>query len=386
MISKRQIIALSLCVITALTIGNAIMALLPVYAAQLGMDSASTGNYMALAFLALSSGSILAGWLSRRFRFHKAFLVSIGLINIPVYWLMQYITDFGLLMFAISFVWFLGGISFAMTNILAGLSASDTERGKVFGIVALAMGIGTLVGGGIAGPIADRWNFSALLAVSAVLQAIYVCVALLLEDKKSDPVHGTNKHEENHQAPLGSTFYFLLAANVIASIAMFVSNLGRPLGMNTLQFDATAISSVIAVGSAITLPVPALIGWLSDRIGRKGLIAACYLVGALGMAMLMVSTSLWHFWLSSVLISFISVSNGLTSALVADVIPRRSLGLGLSLLNTGGFLAGIIGFSGTGYVIQGLGLPTTFMLGATLPLIAIVLLLPIRSVLKPAPI
>ena len=384
MISKRQITALSLCIIVALTIGNAIMALLPVYATKLGMDSASTGNYMALAFFALSSGSILAGWLSRRFRFHKPFLVAIGFINIPVYWLMQYITYFGLLMLAVSFVWFLGGISFAMTNILAGLSSSELERGKVFGIVALAMGIGTLIGGGIAGPIADRWNFSALLAVSAVFQSIYAGVALLLEDKKSDPIH-TNSHTESSTS-LGSPFYFLLAANVIASVAMFVSNLGRPLGMNALQFDATAISSVVAVGSAITLPVPALVGWLSDRIGRKGLIAACYLVGALGMAMLIVSTSLWHFWLSSVLISFISVSNGLTAALVSDVIPRRSLGLGLSLLNTGGFLAGIIGFSGTGYVIQSMGLPTTFMLGATLPLIAIILLLPMRRVLKPAPI
>jgi MFS family permease len=382
MISKRQIFALSLCVIIALTIGNAIMALLPVYAARAGMDSASTGNYMALTFVALSSGSILAGWLSRRFHAHKPFLFAIGLINIPLYWLMQSITDFGILMLAVAFVWFLGGISFALTNILAALSANEMERGKVFGIVALAMGIGTLIGGGIAGPIADRWDFSTLLAVSAVLQIIYVAVALVLEDKKSD----TSQTETSLEVPLGSSFYLLLGANVIASIAMFVTNLGRPLGMNALQFDATAISSAVAVGSAITLPVPALVGWLSDRIGRRGLIAACYLLGALGMALLMVSTSLWHFWLASVLISFINVSNGLTSAFVADVVPRRSLGLGLSLLNTGGFLAGIIGFAGTGYVIQGVGLPTTFMLGATLPLIAIILLIPMRRVLKPAPI
>src|SRR5262245_26758940 len=112
MMSNRQIIALSLCIIVALTIGNAIMALLPVYAVQAGMDSASTGNYMALAFIALSSGSILAGWLSRRFHAHKPFLVAIGLINIPLYWMMQSITDFGLLMLAVAFVWFLGGISF----------------------------------------------------------------------------------------------------------------------------------------------------------------------------------------------------------------------------------------------------------------------------------
>jgi MFS family permease len=386
MISKRQIIALFLCIIIALTIGNAIMALLPVYATQAGMDSSSTGNYMAFAFFALSAGSILAGWLSRRFQLHKPFLVAIGLINIPLYWLMQSITDFGMLMLAISFVWFLGGISFAMTNILAALSASETERGKVFGIVALAMGIGTLIGGAIAGPIADRWGFSALLAVSAVLQIFYVGMALLLEDKKSHTTQAENQAESSLEAPLGSTFYLLLGANAVASIAMFMSNLGRPLGMNALQFDATAISSVIAVGSAITLPIPALIGWLSDRIGRRGLIAACYLMGALGLTMLMVSTSLWHFWLSSVLIAFISASNGLTSALVADIIPRRSLGLGLSLINTGGFLAGIVGFAGTGYVIQGVGLPITFMLGAILPLIAIILLIPIRHVLKPAPI
>jgi DHA1 family bicyclomycin/chloramphenicol resistance-like MFS transporter len=209
-------------------------------------------------------------------------------------------------------------------------------------------------------------------------------MALILEDKKSLQ-HG-EKAENSPQSSFGSTFYLLLAANLTASIAMFVSNLGRPLSMNALDFDATAISSVIAVGSAITLPIPAIIGWISDRVGRRGLIAVCYLLGAFGMVLLMLSTSLWHFWLSSVLMTFINASNGLTSALVADIIPRRSLGHGLSLINTGGFLAGIIGFAGTGYVIEGLGLPVTFMLGATLPLIAIVLLLPIRRVLRPAPI
>lgn len=383
MISKRQIAALFLCIIVALSIGNALMALLPVYAVQSGMDSAGTGSYMALAFFALAAGSMSAGWLSRRFQRHKPFLVGIGMINIPVYWLMQSITDFGLLMFAISFVWFLGGISFALTNMLAALSSGETERGKVFGIIALAMGLGTLIGGAISGPIADRWGFSALLAAASVLQVVYVSVALLLKDKKSDS-HQENGRTES-RSPLGNTFYLLLAANAIASIAMFVSSLGRPLGMNALQFDATSISSTVAVGSAITLPLPTLVGWLSDRIGRRNLIIACYLAGACGVALLMVSTSLWHFWLSSVLITCMNAGGGLISALVADVVPRRSLATGLSLMSTGGFLAGIIGFAGTGHVIQSVGLSITFMLGATLPLVAILLLIPIRRVLKPVP-
>jgi predicted MFS family arabinose efflux permease len=63
---------------------------------------------------------------------------------------------------------------------------------------------------------------------------------------------------------------------------------------------------------------------------------------------------------------------------LANLVPRESVGRGISLFSTTTWVGGIIGYAGTGYAIQHLGLASTFVIGAFLPLIAIVLLILIR--------
>ena len=51
----------------------------------------------------------------------------------------------------------------------------------------------------------------------------------------------------------------------------------------------------------------------------------------------------------------------------------------MSLFTTTAWIAGIIGFAGTGYAVQHLGVLSTLSAGAFLPLIGIILLIPIRQ-------
>ena len=51
----------------------------------------------------------------------------------------------------------------------------------------------------------------------------------------------------------------------------------------------------------------------------------------------------------------------------------------VSLFTTTNWIAGIIGFAGTGYAIQYLGVISTLNAGALLPLIGIILLIPIQQ-------
>ena len=65
--------------------------------------------------------------------------------------------------------------------------------------------------------------------------------------------------------------------------------------------------------------------------------------------------------------------------MVTDLVPERSLGKGMSLFTATTWVGGIVGFAGTGYAVQHLGKTSTFVMGAFMPLLAIVLLIPIRQ-------
>jgi MFS family permease len=149
--------------------------------------------------------------------------------------------------------------------------------------------------------------------------------------------------------------------------------------MNKLSFVSTAIASTAAVGGAVTLPFLPLMGWLSDQLGRKRLLALCYLLGMAGLLILAASVSLWHFWAAaSLLYVFTFASRGVGAALATDLVSQESLGVGMSLFEATRWVGGIIGFTATGYTVQNLGIISTCILGAVLSLTAIVLLIPIQ--------
>src|ERR671936_605810 len=86
--TKKQLIALFSCSLVGWTILLSILNLLPVYAVQLGADETLAGNLLALAFTALTAGTLLAGWLSDKLQRRKSMLILAGLLNVPATWLM----------------------------------------------------------------------------------------------------------------------------------------------------------------------------------------------------------------------------------------------------------------------------------------------------------
>jgi len=70
--------------------------------------------------------------------------------------------------------------------------------------------------------------------------------------------------------------------------------------------------------------------------------------------------------------------------MATDRLAPESLGRGLSLYNTGGSIGATIGFICTGYAAQALGTTFTLIGGALLPLMAIILLIPVKRVSRMA--
>jgi len=376
---KKQLWLLFSCRLVSMIFSSGVMPLLPLYAAHLGAGPSVTGYYLAFCFFGVALGSLTAGWLSDKFQRRKLFLILVPVVMIPPVWLMGQVTQLWQLVVLNAIVWFVGGVGLALTNILAGLFAGKQERGKVFGILGLTSGLGALLGGSTTGPLLDRWGYATLFAVLALIFIPRLVAALFLEDKRVAP-SASHSMTTGHRAALGRDYYFLFFASLLSSLVNFMAIFVRSLAMYEQGYSATAISSTVAVAGLLSLPIALLIGSLSDRLGRKVLLILFNLGTAAGIWLLIVSTTLWHFWLA-VSLSFVAstVITSLGSALVTDLVAPERLGRGMARFNVTQWVGGVLGFGLTGYAVQTLGMGVTTSLGAGLALMGALLLLPLRE-------
>jgi MFS family permease len=376
---RKQLALLVICSLALWTVANGSLPLLPVYATWLGADPTLTGFYLSFTYLALTAGTLGAGWLSDRLQSRNVPLMASGLAAVPVAWLMGQVRDVWHLALLTAALFLLIGTGLTSANILAGLFAGEGERGRVFGVLALSSPLGMLLGGLMSGFVADRWGYPAMFGVFALLLLLVPLGGRLLQDKPVARPQPDRAPAAGAPSGLGRGFYLLFAASLAAAIAYFVSVLSRSLVMNALGLSATAISSTAAIGGAVTLPLPAVVGWLSDRLGRRRFLALAYVAGVAGLWLFSRSASLWQFWVAFSLMRVQgTVNSAVGNALVADLVPRASLGRGISLFTATSWIGGIAGFAITGFAVAQLGLTSTFLVAALLPLGSVVLLLPIR--------
>lgn len=376
--SKRQLAALFVCSLVPWVIGNGLLPLLPVYARQIGASPALVGYYLSISYMALAIGTMVAGWLSDRFQKRKRLILIANAALMPGIWLMGQVSTPWQLIGLTSLVWFTAGISLTLYGILAGLFAAAGERGRVFGILALTSALGALIGGMTVGGIADRWGFPTMFIALALFAGVGLASGIFLEDKPFVPRPAAVSRAR--RLPLGRGFYLLIGASVVAGTTLFIGRLATSLAMNELGFLSTSIAGTAAVGGLVTLPLSPLLGRLSDRVGREILLIGCYIAGLLGLLALALASNLAHFWLAAALLSIaLYVGTGIASALAADLVPKESLGKGISTFSASNWIGGIVGFALAGSAIQAYGARSTLITAAGFLLAAIFLLGLIRQ-------
>jgi MFS family permease len=382
-IGRRQLASLFACNLAAWTVGNGLLPLLPVYAVKLGADPAVTGLYLALSYLAIALGATSAGWVSgSRFR-RRVPLIVTGLASVPLPWLMGLASSIWSLTLLTALLWFCGGLGLALMGILAGLSAGEGERGKVFGILAVTGGLGALIGNLGVGWLVRGWGYTTMFTALPVLMLAWPVAAFFLEEKENTKA----RHDDDAPRapmPLGRDYLLLCAASTVLSIAGFFILLIRSFQMSDMGFGPLEISSTGAVGGLISMPLPLVMGWLSDRFDRKPLLILAYLSDVGALVLLPLSYALWHFWLVLVLQGVAGGSNSsIGNAWVTDLIPRESYGKGLAVFGATAWVGGAVGFALAGSLLQNLGSAPASVLGGCLALGAVGLLIPMRGGLHP---
>ena len=152
--NKRQLAALFVAGFAGYVVPAGTLPLLPVYAVELGAPPALTGYYLAFAYLALTAGTLAGGWLSDRGRslvfagrhrgHRQALLAMAGILAVPTTWAIGRSGSVWALILSTAGVWFLGGSGRTLISIQAGMLAGADERGKAYGLLSLAGGVGRL--------------------------------------------------------------------------------------------------------------------------------------------------------------------------------------------------------------------------------------------------
>lgn len=373
-IESRQLLALFGYSLVIWSLGNGTLPLLPRFAEHFGANEVTAGIYLSIAYGAIAAGALAAGWIAHRYGHHRRMMLLAGVAGAPLVLATSFVTTFLQLVVLTSAVWWMGGMAVALTSIVGGLSAGPAERGRVLGTIALGAPAGSIIGGLGVGPLADALGYSGMWVVLGFAWLLCPVAGLFVRDVGDRPARRTESGTRR-SGLLTPAFLLLFICGIFASLGSFIGSLGRTYAMGDLGFSQTDLTSTVFVAGAATLLPTAVLGWLSDRLGRMRFLALSYAAGLGGLLVYAWAVSLVSFWIAAALLAFVSyVSTGVGSALVVDLVDRPTVGLGLALFGETGWIGAIVGFAAGGVAFATLGNANAFLLGGLFVGLALLLL------------
>jgi MFS family permease len=297
--------------------------------------------------------------------------------------------------------------SFAVVNVLSRIGGSPQhpvgngllaeqfpEDRRGFAISAHISGgnVGTVV---VA--IAGAWLISAFdwrwVVVLFGIPAILIALAILVFVRES----GVDRDAAVAHGSVKEAFGTILRDpdHRWIYLASVLGGGGRGLGVVNL-FALLYLTSVIGIKPPISdvmygvlivlsVPMPLIAGWLSDRIGRRPVIIGVYVGGAAAFAVFMLVGS-WFagLWLGILLMGLFSFAESpQLQALLADIAPPTIRDASFALYFTLAFGVGSLWTALYGGIIDWLGeptgLPVVFWLMAITFLLAALAIVPIRE-------
>ncbi len=326
---------------------------------------------------------IFSGWFSDRIGKRKALAVT-------GYGLSTLVKPFMLL--ANSWVAVLGvrlgdrigkGIRSSSRDALIADSLAAHERGRGFGFhramdtsgAVLGLAIGAVIvylvqGGGINLQL-KTYQWMVIIGVIPAVLAVIVLLTLVREKKKESatgakaafPLSGITKGFEKR-------YWFFLA--VIAIFTLGNSSdfflILRAQGTDTPLIQVMLMLVLFnATYALVAIPM----GILSDKIGRRRIIAAGWFIYAIVYFGFALASSIWHIWLLFAVYGiYYGIVEGAAKAFVADLVPaeRRGTAYGLyqGVVGIMLFFASII----AGWMWEAISPAATFYFGAGLALLA----------------
>lgn len=281
------------------------------------------------------------------------------------------------------------GLRTAPRDALLASWSEPSTRGYVFGLHRSMDHLGAMVGPLLASAFLWAWpgQYRWLFALTVIPGAIAVAMLLPVPEPPAAPRAEARGHAAapagSPAAEFGAPFRRYLAVVVLFGLGNSTDAylLLRLSDVGVAAVWIPLVWSGLHVVKAVVSPIGGLV---SDRLGRKGVIVAGWLVYAAVYGGFALATSLPALLtLFFVYGLYYGLTEGVEKAVVADLAPAEARGRAFGLYNAAIGISALAASLVFGAVWKVAGAPTAFTLGAGLALAASVLLwrlrLPVRS-------
>jgi len=296
---------------------------------------------------------VLSGWLSDRVGRRKGLAVlgySLSTLAKPF---LYFVTAWGSAG-AVRFVDRVGkGIRTSPRDALIADSSPPEEMGRSFGLHRGMDTLGAVLGLSAAAVIVyvvqrggaeltrDAFQMLVLIGTIPAVLAVLVLLFLVRDRARRAPPPAGETSARDGPAPddgrnvgfdlrfklfLGAVVLFTLGNSSDAFLILRAQDLGFSVASIVLLLLAYNL-----VYSLISLPA----GMVSDRLGRRGVIAAGWAVYALAYLGFGLASSTWHLWLLFALYGlYYGIAEGVSRAYVADLVPVEKRGTAYGIYHT----------------------------------------------------
>jgi MFS family permease len=277
------------------------------------------------------------------------------------------------------------GIRTAPRDALLAGSAKSDQRGLAFGLHRAGDTAGAFIGLGIAGLIIwltqkgsyelTQLTFQTIVLVSVIPATLAVLVlALGVREVEAARKAGTAL-PSFHLKSFDKRFLTFLVVVIIFTLGnssdSFIILLGQDRGLNVLQ-----IIAMLMTFNLIYALLAGPFGSLSDRIGRRKLMVAgwtLYGLVYLGFAISHTGAQVWI--LFGIYGIYYALTEGVAKALVADIVPQAQRGTAYGLFYAAIGLTALPASFIAGILWQTFSPAAPFIFGASLSLVASILLM-----------
>lgn len=362
---------------------------LPLYAVKLGAGMAEVGVLLAVYAVVSTIMMVVLGRISDIGGLRRV-LIVLGLVgSSAVYWLLGASRSYSQLLL----LWgFLGVTDSAYRPAAVAVIAEITPEARVgrgIGIFNAFMSAGMAAGCLVGGAIADLFGLAFVFTTASLVLMIGVVPssAVLVFCSRISGSESSSGVKRSMGMGRISSGYLVSSGLLLLCIDVFLRNSGfrgvttfLPIYLARLGAENSLTGTIIAVNFASQVAFMPMMGWLSDRVGRKRVLSIGMLATLIATFLLSVINNPLDVIPIELAVAFSWAAITVASnAFAADVAPPERLGEAMGVVFTSMNLGGVVGPVVAGFVSDRFDLRTTFQALTIFPLLGFLFSLKLGS-------